>query len=186
MIEADSPFPTLHTPRLHLREMIESDAETLLAIHGDTETMQWFGTDPLTELAQAQKLVQTFAGWRKLPNPGTRWGIEDVVRGQLLGSCGLFKWDKGWRCCSLGYELARNAQGKGYMREALIAILDWGFHNMALNRIQAQVHPENIASIKLLGILGFAEEGRLREAGYWNGRYHDLLQFGLLARDFTG
>ena len=69
------------------------------------------------------------------------------------------------------------------MMEALSAILDWGFRNMELNRIEAQVHRENIASTRLLGKLGFVREGCMREAGFWDGRHHDLQQFALLQRD---
>ena len=103
---------------------------------------------------------------------------------QLRGSCGLFAWNRGWRKCAIGYELAGNAQGRGYMHEALQAVLDWGFDNMALNRVEAQVHPENTASIRSLSRLGFRQEGLLRELGYWRGQYHDMLQYSLLRRDW--
>jgi ribosomal-protein-alanine N-acetyltransferase len=70
------------------------------------------------------------------------------------------------------------------MREALLAILAWGFEHMALNRIQAQVHPQNTASIKSLESLGFVQEGCFREARVWHGQHHDLLQYALLKRDW--
>ncbi|MCP6726359.1 GNAT family N-acetyltransferase, partial [Klebsiella pneumoniae] len=75
--------------------------------------------------------------------------------GPLIGSIGLFKWNPGWRCCTLGYELARGRQGQGLMSEALRAALAWGFEHMELNRIEAQVHPDNQASLKLLERLDF-------------------------------
>jgi len=50
--------------------------------------------------------------------------------------------------------------------------------------VQALVHPQNQASLQLLERLGFQPEGRLREAGYWAGRHHDLLQLSLLRREF--
>ncbi len=179
-----SEFPTLGTDRLLLREITAADAPVLLAIHGDAQAMRWFGTDPLDCLAQAEQLVETFAGWRQMPNPGIRWGIETRSGGQLLGSCGLTKWNRDWKSCIVGYELAQSAWGAGLMAEALQAALTWGFVCMALNRIEAQVHPENEASIKLVRKLGFVQEGRLREAGFWLGEHHDLLQFGLLRQDY--
>lgn len=84
-----SLFPTLSTQRLSLRELVENDAPSVFAIHGDRENMRWFGAEPMTTLAQAQALIETFAQWRTQPNPGTRWGIEHA--GHLIGSCGLFK-----------------------------------------------------------------------------------------------
>ncbi len=177
-------FPTLTTPRLHLREIVASDVPALFAVHSDDDAMRWYGVDPLLTLSDAEKLVQTFAGWRTLPNPGTRWGIALRSGGPLLGSCGLFKWNRNWRSCALGYELARAAWGQGLMQEALGTTLQWGFENMALNRIDAQVHPDNTASIKCLQALGFVREGVLRQAGFWLGEYRDLVQFSLLRHEY--
>lgn len=178
-----SGFPTIETDRLLLREIVASDAPSLFAIHSDAQAMRWFGSDPLTEPGQAEKLVETFAGWRHMPNPGVRWGIQSKAGGALVGSCGLFKWNRGWKSCTTGYELARAAWGKGFMTEALAAALTWGFEHMQLHRVEAQIHPENAASLKLVRNLGFVEEGRLREAGFWRGQHHDLLLFALLRRE---
>jgi ribosomal-protein-alanine N-acetyltransferase len=54
-----------------------------------------------------------------------------------------------------------------------------------LNRIEAQVHPENAASLKLLRRLGFVEEGRQRQAGFWWGGHHDLVQLSLLRHEYS-
>ena len=179
------PFPTLETPRLLLREITAADAPALFGIHGDPSLMQWFGADPLSDLAGAEKLVAFFASWRGLPNPGTRWAIQLKGEDTLSGTCGLFAWHRLWRKCTVGYELARAAHGKGYMHEALSAVLDWGFEHMELNRVEAQVHPENLASLRSVARLGFQREGLLREVGYWGGRHHDLLQYALLRRDWA-
>ncbi|KAF2406857.1 Acetyltransferase (GNAT) domain-containing protein [Pseudomonas antarctica] len=116
------------------------------------------------------------------PNPGTRWALEQD--GQLIGSCGLFKWNRGWNSCALSCELAAPARGQGLMSEALRAMLAWGFAHMHLHRVEAMVHPHNAASQALLERLGFKAEGTLREAGFWNGQRHDLVVLGLLAREW--
>lgn len=179
-----SDFPTFETPRLLLRELVATDAPALFAIHGDADAMRWYGADPMIDVRQAQKLIEIFAGWRAMPNPGVRWGTQSRSSGQLIGTCGLFKWNRGWKTCTVGYELARTARGAGLMAEALSAALTWGFEYMQLHRIEAQIHPENAASLKLAHALGFVQEGRAREAGFWQGRHHDLLQFGLLRQDW--
>lgn len=182
----ETAFPELLTERLRLRETVADDAPALLAIHGDQEAMKWFGTDPPADLAAAGKIIENFAALRQAPAPGIRWAIEARGGdGKLIGTCGLFRWNRGFRVCMTGYELARAAQGRGYMREALRAAYAWGFEAMALDRIEAQVHPENAPSLALLKQLGFVEEGLLREAGLWLGQRHDLVQLGLLARDFV-
>jgi ribosomal-protein-alanine N-acetyltransferase len=178
-------FPTLETERLLLREIAAHDAPALFSIHGDAELMRWFGVDPLADLAGAEDLIKLFTSWRVQANPGTRWGIHIKNEPTLIGTCGLFGWNRNWRKCIIGYELAADAQGRGYMYEALTAMLAWGFANMELNRVEAQIHPENFPSIKLSQKLGFVEEGRLRQGGHWGGQFHDLLQFSLLRREWS-
>lgn len=181
----DRKFPNLQTERLCLRELVPADPPALLAIHSDQEAMRWFGTDPLQDLAQAEQLVNTFASWRLLPAPGTRWGLARQSDGQLVGSSGLFNWNRAWGRCVLGYELARPAWGQGLMSEALRAVLAWGYspQGMALNRVEAMIHAENTPSLKLAQGLGFQFEGRLREVAFWGGRHHDLLLHARLASD---
>src|SRR6201995_1214634 len=114
----DDPFPSLSTKRLQLREIVASDAPALLAIHGDAEAMKWFGTDPLADLEAAEKVIAGFANMRQLPSPGVRWGIVRAAPargGGLLGTCGVFRWNRGWRTCLTGYELARPPHGPGHM-----------------------------------------------------------------------
>jgi [ribosomal protein S5]-alanine N-acetyltransferase len=179
-----SSFPTLETPRLLLREIVHDDAPALFAVHGDPESMKWFGVDPLPDEAAALKLVDLFAGWRTMANPGTRWGIQLKDQGTLVGTCGLFAWNRSWRKCTLGYELNQNSRGHGYMQEALQACIPWGFDHMELNRIEAQVHPRNAASLRSLERLGFKQEGLLRQLGFWAGQYHDMYQYSLILSDW--
>jgi [ribosomal protein S5]-alanine N-acetyltransferase len=180
-----SDFPVLETPRLLLREIVEADAPTLLEIHGDAAHMRWFGSDPLTDLPAALKLVEVFAGWRKTANPGARWALQPKGQDALVGTCGLFTWNRAWRRCSVGYELAPGVQGRGYMREALGAVLAWGFEHMELHRVEALIHPMNTPSLKLAASLGFVQEGLLREVCRWGGQQHDMLQCALLQREFV-
>ncbi len=176
-------FPRLRTPRLVLRELTAADAPALYAIHADGDAMRWYGADPMTAPAQAARLIETFTAWR-IAGTGWRWGIERRADGVLVGSCGLFRWSRPWRSCTIGYELARDARGQGLMREALAAVLEHGFDVMALNRVEARVHPENARSLAVLAGLGFAREGYQRQAGYWGGAFRDLEQLALLRGDF--
>ena len=178
-------FPVLQTERLTLRELRHSDAPTLLEIRGNAQVMQWMGMNVLKDLEGAHNTVSQFLAGRIAIVPNTRWGVELKSDGKLLGTCGVFGWAKEWKKCILGYELAVDAQRRGYMHEALNAILPWAFENMELHRIEARIHPDNLASVKLAERLGFQVEGTLREVAFWNNTHYDMVQLSLLRRDFS-
>lgn len=172
-------FPSLYTARLRLREIAPADVDDLFLIYSDATTMRWFGMDSLTTRAQAETITALFAHWYAA-GTGVRWGLARLDDDRLTGSGGLFSWNKLWRTCMIGFELADSAQHHGYMREAVGAILEYGFLNMELNRIQAECHPENLPSIALLTRLGFQFEGIHRQQGCWGGQFHDLDCYSLL------
>ncbi|RZI42279.1 N-acetyltransferase [Herbaspirillum sp. HC18] len=177
------PFPLLRTSRLKLRQITRADAPALFAIHSDIDWMCWYGVDPVASLEQAEQLADLFAGW-STAGTGFRWALERREDKRLIGTCGLFRWNKSWRNCVIGYEIHRDWHGQGYMREALEAVLDYGFDMMALHRVQAETHPDNAASIGLATRLGFRFEGVHREQAYWNHRFHDLNCYSLLEPDW--
>jgi ribosomal-protein-alanine N-acetyltransferase len=179
-----SDFPKIDTERLVLRELTRADAPGIFSIHGDAAAMRWFGSDSMKQQTEAERLIEIFAEWRKLPNPGLRWGIERRDSGTLIGSCGLFKWNRAWSVCTVGYELDKSAWGQGFMREALTAMLNWGMREMNLNRIEAQIYSQNSPSIRLIENLGFRFEGTFRQLGYWENKFHDLDGYSLLRRDW--
>jgi [ribosomal protein S5]-alanine N-acetyltransferase len=176
-------FPTLRTPRLRLRALTPSDGPALFAIHSDPEWMRWYGVDPLVEESQGTQLAELFASWYT-SGTGYRWGLERKEDKRLIGTAGLFRWNKSWHNCVTGYEIAQDCQGQGYMREALEHILDFGFNLMLLHRIQAETHPDNAASIGLATRLGFQFEGVHREQAFWNGRFFDLNCYSLIEQDW--
>lgn len=80
--------------------------------------------------------------------------------------------------------IRKDMQTKGYGGQALKSIIEYAFNRLNLYRLEAEVIDGNTASVKLLLRNGFVEEGRLREAKYVNGKYKDLLRFGLLKAEF--
>ena len=177
------PFPLLITERLRLRQIVPADVDALYAIHSNVEWMRWYGVEPVTTRAQAAQLADMFAGWHGAGS-GYRWALERSDDARMIGTCGLFRWNRSWRNCVIGYEIAYDCRSRGYMREAAAAILDYGFSEMGLHRVQAETHPANLASIALATRLGFRFEGVHREQACWGGRFHDLNCYGLLESDW--
>lgn len=74
--------------------------------------------------------------------------------------------------------------GKGIAKEASLLILNHGFSELNLHRIYCGTASENIAMQKLAEFLSMSEEGRRKEAQFKNGKFNDIIEYGILEKDF--
>ena len=175
-------FPALDTPRLSLVELTEHHCADLFAMFTNPHVTQYFPVIPMREEKDLLKMITLFKD-RYAAQTGIRWGI--VLQGQdtVIGTAGFNSFTIGHKA-SLVYALHPNEQGKGLITEALQAILQFGFEELNVNRIEAEVMPGNTASEKVLGKLEFIYEGLLREWMYWQGIRSDIKMYSLLASEW--
>jgi RimJ/RimL family protein N-acetyltransferase len=178
-------FPELETQRLSLRRIKVADSEAFFRILADDEVTKYYDDSTFTELSQAREQIEAWEnGFRN--RRCIRWGIARKGDPAILGTCGYYGFHTWHKRAGIGYELGRVNWRQGLMSEALSAIIDLGFQEMELNRIEAVVMPENLASIRLLEKLGFQKEGELREYENWGEKgFANLLMFSLLQRETT-
>jgi ribosomal-protein-alanine N-acetyltransferase len=173
----------LATERLVLRPLAAADAGEVFSIFSDPEVTRYWSSPPWTEMERADQYIasaaQAIASGEML-----RLGLEVAATGQLIGQAALHHFDEQNRRCEVGYALARAHWGKGYVAEALAAMLGHGFAQLDLNRVEADVDPRNPASAKVLMRLGFRHEGLLRERWIVNGEICDTAFYGLLKSDW--
>jgi [ribosomal protein S5]-alanine N-acetyltransferase len=177
-------FPILETERLRLREMVESDAEAIFAIRGDYEVTKLNIGAAYTDITQAADLIQGMADGY-IMREDVRWGITLKPDDTVIGMVGFNYWNRMNNRGSIGFDLNRAYWRRGIMREAVAAVIEFGFGEMLLNRIEADASIYNSASIGLLAALGFQQEGVQRDQYYEDGAYHDLVLFGLLKREWV-
>ena len=178
-------FPSLNTDRLHLRQIQPGDAEALFAILSDEEAMQFYGHEPHRSLDDSHELIrQIQANYANLV--AFRWGITLHGEDRLIGSCSFHQFDAGFLRAAAGYELNRTYWGKGIMTEAMSAILNYGFTELRLHRIEAIIDIANERSKSLLLKLGFMYEGNLRQRYPFRDRFEDEHYFGLLRDEWHG
>lgn len=176
-----STFPELETERLLLRQLQPEDAADLLRVFGDDEVTRYYDLYSYQSVDEAREMIDFFAESFELER-GIRWGIARKQDNVIIGTCG-YVWLRRFRG-EIGYELGRAHWRQGFMSEALDAILAFGFEALDLNRIEALVMLDNVASAGLLRGLGFEEEGVLREHDFFKERFHDMRCFSILRRDF--
>jgi ribosomal-protein-alanine N-acetyltransferase len=110
---------------------------------------------------------------------GTRYAFcifdkNERLDGPLLGYLNFTEVVRGvFLACYMGYSLAENAQGKGYMTEAARAGIGFIFNEVRLHRIMANYMPNNTRSAAVLQRLGFTIEGTARAYLYLAGKWQD-------------
>ncbi|WP_019153400.1 GNAT family N-acetyltransferase [Robertmurraya massiliosenegalensis] len=106
-------------------------------------------------------------------------------RGRLVGNISSQFIDWNNRQTSIGYFIAKDAQGHGIMTKAVRAVLNYSYFQLGLNRIEIRCGEKNAKSRAIPERLGFTYEGFVRDGEYLNGRFHNLLMYSLLAREWT-
>lgn len=171
----------LRTDRLLLRPVRGTDAPALFAMFSDPAVMRYWSSTPWTSIEKAHEFIARDS--RALPaGEYLCLGIESHADGQLVGTCTLFHFVEQCRRAEVGYALAHAAWGCGYMQEAMRALLDYGFSELNLNRVEADVDPRNEGSARLLERLGFNKEGHLPERWIVDGEVSDSALYGLLLK----
>ena len=176
-------LPIITTPRLILRWISEDDIDSLYEIFSNPQVMRYWSTVPLPNQEAAAELQREIAEGNESEKM-FKWGIALRDSNMLIGTTTLFNLNLDNGRAEIGYALARAYWGKGYMNEALNALVSHTFEVMGLRRLEADVDPRNAASIRTLERLGFQREGFLRERWHVNGEIQDALFYGLLRREW--
>lgn len=178
-------FPFLETERLRLRRPSRDDAEAMFACMSDPAVVQFFGVPPMQAVGEAEKRITGLCAAFS-EKEGIRWALELKSTGEFIGTAGPWRWVPAHFRAEIGYEMARQHWGKGLMSEALAVALDFCFDS-GLHSIEANIHPDNQPSRRLLERLGFREEGCTRESWFEAhlGIFTDNAVFGLLAHDWA-
>lgn len=184
-MSGDAPFRqvALETERLHLRWITADDAPGLYGVYSDPAVARFLSRPAFTELSQAEKMAaNALAGYAD--GSGVNFAIERKGEPGFMGNCMLFRFHRESRRAEIGYSMARAHWGKGYMHEALQALIGYAFGPLELNRLEADIDPRNSNSAKSLERLGFRMEGVLRERWIVAGEVSDTAYYGLLRNDW--
>ena len=175
-----TPFPTLNTSRLVLRAITQQDAGAIFTLRTLPETMRFLDRAPLATTSEAIVMIRKMTE-DILLGDGITWGISlKETPEELVGTIGLWKIMKEHYRAELGYMLLPEHQQQGYMKEALAAVINYGFKSLGLHSLEANINPANEASERLLLGAGFVKEGHFKENYYFDGRFIDSVIYSLL------
>ena len=108
----------------------------------------------------------------------------DDAESHVIGNCSLSNMVRGvFQACHMGYSIAEQYQGQGYMKKIVSHAIGYAFNDMKLHRIMANHMPDNERSAALLKSLGFEKEGYAKEYLLINGQWEDHILNALLNKN---
>jgi RimJ/RimL family protein N-acetyltransferase len=157
--QAVDPFgwdalPTLRTPRLDLRALTTADRADLFVIYGDAAVMAFTSDPAFPDLSYVDQMLASVARLFA-ERTSLEWGVSLRAEGRIIGTCGLHSFDAEQQCAEIGCILGRAYWGLGLMREALSAVIDFGFERFGLQTLKADIDAPNVRSLALFQRLGF-------------------------------
>ena len=168
--------------KVRLRAYREDDLKNALAaINNGAVTRYLQFMRPRSQQEERAWLERTMSGANE---DQVNFAIESSDS-EYLGGVGLMHIDQRNRSAELGILIARPEDwGKGFGSEAAVLMLRHGFEELNLHRIHLRVYDYNVRGLKSYAKIGFKEEGRLRQAHFRHGGWHDVVIMGILADEF--
>ncbi|RVT98886.1 N-acetyltransferase [Rhodovarius crocodyli] len=173
------PIPEYRTPRLCLLPLTLDDAAGLHRAYGDAAAMRFWDAPPSPDLAETARRIGQSLG--ASPVWHACWAV--MQDGRFLGMVNYHARQPWNRRLAVGWILVPEAQGHGYMQEAMAALIDHCFEVLEAHRIEAEIEPENARSLALARRLGFSREGLLRDRLQVGGTPRSIEMWALLRPD---
>jgi RimJ/RimL family protein N-acetyltransferase len=161
------PDPPLDDGVVTLRQWRKDDVAVLPAlINGDPEIERWLELmpSPYTKQDAREWIARSAEAWRSgqfLP-----FAVVEAASGQVVGGLGFNSIDLDSASGEIGYWLSAAARGRGLTTRALRLVTLWGFHALALERIQVRAELENVASCRVAEKAGYTREGVIRSSRF--------------------
>jgi ribosomal-protein-serine acetyltransferase len=177
--------PRFRLPTGHqLRPLEESDAEELYRLIDANRArlerwMTW------AEGQTRERTLEFIRTTRK--HSASDGGLQAAIVGEdgIVGVAGFHGVDWPNRAASLGYWLAAREEGRGTMTHAVRVLVDHGFGQWGLNRVEIRADVENVRSRAVAERLGFVYEGTLRQALRLADGFHDDVVYAMLAAEWA-
>jgi RimJ/RimL family protein N-acetyltransferase len=177
-------FPEFESERLFFRKIMLSDSKVLFNIRTNEDVMKFMDTDPLKSISDCEKLIKSVEeSFEK--RAGISWGIIEKSSNDFIGYFGYWKMIPEHCRAEIGYALSPGHWGNGYMIETLKAMIKFGFNEINLHSIEANVNPNNKSSRKALEKIGFKKEAYFRENFLFNNKFGDSVIYSLLEKDIV-
>ncbi len=176
-------MPILECERLVLRPIRITDAEDVYDYSKRVDLTRFLLWSPHPYIAYTKEYLKYVVKQYRAGN-FYDWAIEEKESGRMIGTCGFTSIDAEHRSAEIGYVLNPDFHRRGYAPEAARAVINFGFRELSLNRIQCRFMKGNDASLKVAQRLGMTFEGYLRDFLYVKGVYRTIGFCSILRDEF--
>ncbi len=171
-------FPKIQTPRLLLRQVIESDLENLFKGLSHPEVIKYYGVS-FTTLEETKEQLKFYKDL-ELDGTGIFWAVCSADNKTFYGVGGFNNLSKEHQKAEIGFWLLPEFWGQGIMQEGMNAMCEYAFQEMNLHRIEGFVESENEICKKAISKVHFQYEGTMKECEIKNGKFISLDIFARL------
>jgi RimJ/RimL family protein N-acetyltransferase len=179
-------FTILKSDVLVLKKIEPHHINEVFAIYDNDTVFEYCGIIPKHNKDTVKNMIGHFQrDYTKRSR--VKWGIfYQSQPDELLGIIEALDFNQKVNAVTIGYFLAEAHWGKGIAAEAVNILLHYLFVDVNVNRIQAEVMPQNANSKKVLLQNGFIKEGTLRQATLWSGKgIVDIELYSILREDYV-
>jgi RimJ/RimL family protein N-acetyltransferase len=177
------PLPTIRGEHVYLRPAERDDIDLFVRWFADAETTRYLSIRAPFSRAMEEKWFESM-----LEQQGKRsyhFVICLLADDRPIGTAGFHHVNPEDGNAAFGISIGEKAEwSKGYGTDALLAICDFGFGQLRLERIELDVYEPNRRAQRSYEKAGFVTEGTLRHAHYSDGRHHDVLRMSLLRQEW--
>ena len=170
---------TLSTSRLRLRPLGPGHFDATWAGLDDPEGRRLTGTTATFTRPQIRDWLADLPG----RDDRADWAVVRAEDGRQLGEVVLNDLDTDNASMGFRISLSTDVVGLGYGTEAARAVVAHGFEEIGLHRIELEVYAFNPRALRSYAKVGFVEEGRRRDALWWEGEWFDAITMAMLATD---
>ena len=107
-----------------------------------------------------------------------------ISNGKLAGRIGLHHINQQNKAGAIGYWLSKKFEGQGIILQSCKAIIQFGFDQLGLHRIEIKAAVDNMKSQAVPRKLGFTQEGILRQAELVNNQFLDIVLYSMLQQEW--
>jgi len=176
----------LETKRLILRKPNKKDVNDLVEGLNNLKVSKNISTVPHPYRKKDATWWINHCNEKKKKKESYPFEIELKEEKKLVGACGLHAYDKFKESIEIGYWINENYWRKGIITEAAIAVINFAFEKLKINRIELDAYKENVASNAVAKKLGFTYEGTTRQSNKSKaeGKIHDTNIYSILKKEW--